>query len=78
MLSQVMIEVIHRLLDVFVGAATRKYENNASAFDKLALQCLPETLVLPNKDTYGLLLNVSSYVASLTDGKALEWYQKMA
>ena len=71
-------QVIHRLLDVFVGAATRKYENNASAFDKLALQCLPETLVLPNKDTYGLLLNVSSYVASLTDGKALEWYQKMA
>ena len=71
-------QVIHRLLDVFVGAATRKQENNASAFDKLALQCLPETLVLPEKDTYGLLLNVSSYVASLTDGKALEWYQKMA
>ena len=71
-------QVIHRLLDVFVGAATRKQENKASAFDKLALQCLPETLVLPEKDTYGLLLNVSSYVASLTDGKALEWYQKMA
>ena len=71
-------QVIHRLLDVFVGAATRKQENNASAFDKLALQCLPETFVLPQKDTYGLLLNVSSYVASLTDGKALEWYQKMA
>ena len=71
-------QVIHRLLDVFVGAATRKTENNASAFDKLALQCLPETLVLPEKDAYGLLLNISSYVASLTDGKALEWYQKMA
>jgi hypothetical protein len=24
------------------------------------------------------LLNISCYVASLTDGKALEWYQKMA
>lgn len=71
-------QVIHRLLDVFVGAATRKNENNASAFDKLALQCLPETLVFPQDDTYGLLLNISSYVASLTDGKALEWYQKMA
>ncbi|MGB1080314.1 MAG: dGTP triphosphohydrolase [Flavobacteriaceae bacterium] len=71
-------QVIHRLLDVFVGAAIRKTKNNASAFDKLALQCLPETLVLPEKDTYGLLLNISSYVASLTDGKALEWYQKMA
>ncbi len=71
-------QVIHRLLDVFVGAATRKNENNVSAFDKLALQCLPETLVLPEKDNYGLLLNISSYVASLTDGKALEWYQKMA
>lgn len=71
-------QVIHRLLDVFVGAATRKNENNASAFDKLALQCLPETIVLPHDDIYRLLLNVSSYVASLTDGKALEWYQKMA
>ena len=71
-------QVIHRLLDVFVGAASRKQENNASAFDKLALQCLPETLVLPEKDTYGLLLNVSSSVASRTDGRALEWYQKIA
>jgi dGTPase len=71
-------QVIHRLLDVFVGAATRKNENNASAFDKLALQCLPETIVLPHDDIYRLLLNISSYVASLTDGKALEWYQKMA
>lgn len=71
-------QVIHRLLDVFVGAAIRQREGNASAFDALALQCLPETLVLPQDDTYGLLLNISSYVASLTDGKALEWYQKMA
>lgn len=71
-------QVIHRLLDVFVGAAVRQREGNASAFDALALQCLPETLVLPQEDTYGLLLNISSYVASLTDGKALEWYQKMA
>jgi len=71
-------QVIHRLLDVFVGAAIRQREGNASAFDALALQCLPETLVLPQEDTYCLLLNISSYVASLTDGKALEWYQKMA
>lgn len=71
-------QVIHRLLDVFVGAAVRKQSGNASAFDKLALKCLPDTHVLPEEDTYGLLLGISSYVASLTDGKALEWYQKMA
>ena len=71
-------QVIHRLLDVFVGAAVRKQSGNTSAFDKLALKCLPDTLVLPEEDTYGLLLSISSYVASLTDGKALEWYQKMA
>ncbi len=71
-------QVIHHLLDVFVGAAVRHQAGNASAFDKLALKCLPDTIVLPQDDTYGLLLSVSSYVASLTDGKALEWYQKMA
>ena len=71
-------QVIHRLLDVFVGAAVRNQAEKASAFDKLALQCLPDTLTLPQDDTYLLLLNISCYVASLTDGKALEWYQKMA
>jgi dGTPase len=71
-------QVIHRLLDVFVGAAVRNQADKASAFDKLALQCLPDTLTLPQDDTYQLLLNISCYVASLTDGKALEWYQKMA
>ena len=71
-------QVIHRLLDVFVGAAVRTQAEKASAFDKLALQCLPDTLTLPQDDTYQLLLNISCYVASLTDGKALEWYQKMA
>ena len=71
-------QVIHRLLDVFVGAAVRNQAEKASAFDKLALQCLPDTLTLPQDDTYQLLLNISCYVASLTDGKALEWYQKMA
>ncbi|MBL19555.1 MAG: dGTPase [Flavobacteriaceae bacterium] len=71
-------QVIHRLLDVFVGAAVRSQADKASAFDKLALQCLPDTLSLPQDDTYKLLLNISCYVASLTDGKALEWYQKMA
>jgi dGTPase len=71
-------QVIHRLLDVFVGAAVRNVAGTASAFDKLALKCLPDTLSLPQDDIYQLLLNVSCYVASLTDGKALEWYQKMA
>ena len=71
-------QVINRLLDVFVGAAVRNQAHKASAFDKLALQCLPDTLSLPQDDTYKLLLNISCYVASLTDGKALEWYQKMA
>ena len=71
-------QVINRLLDVFVGAAVRNQAHKASTFDKLALQCLPDTLSLPQDDTYKLLLNISCYVASLTDGKALEWYQKMA
>ena len=71
-------QVIHRLLDVLVGAALRDVSDSASAFDKLALKCLPDTLTLPQDDTYQLLLNISCYVASLTDGKALEWYQKMA
>ena len=71
--------VINRLLDVFVGATIRNSKNLATAFDNLSLSCLPKNLINYDSDnTYKILLNVSSFIASLTDGKALEWYKKMS
>ena len=72
-------QVINRLLDVFVGATIRNSKNLATAFDNLSLSCLPKNLINYDSDnTYKILLNVSSFIASLTDGKALEWYKKMS
>jgi len=70
-------QVINRLLDVFVTASVHNQQRKLSAFDRLALACLPSQYLHPEGDLYIQLLDISCFVASLTDGKALEWYQKM-
>ena len=71
-------QVIHRLLEVFVQAVVHDHQGNTSAYDRLALSCLPDKMIQSSTQIYDQLLNVSCFVASLTDGKALEWYQKMS
>ena len=62
-----------------VLSSFRKSKNLATAFDNLSLSCLQKNLINYDSDnTYKILLNVSSFIASLTDGKALEWYKKMS
>ena len=70
-------QVINRLLDVFVTASVHNQQGKLSAFDRLALACLPSQYLHPEGDLYTQLLDICCFVASLTDGKALEWYQKM-
>tara|TARA_B110000259_G_C14026899_1_gene405046 strand:+ start:186 stop:1505 length:1320 start_codon:yes stop_codon:yes gene_type:complete len=70
-------QVIHHLLDVFVRAAVNNQQNCKSAFDDLAIACIPKSYLHKEGDLYTQLLDISCFIASLTDGKALEWYKKM-
>ncbi len=70
-------QVIHHLLEVFVRAAVNNQQNCKSAFDDLAIACIPKSYLHKEGDLYTQLLDISCFIASLTDGKALEWYKKM-
>ncbi|WP_111707165.1 deoxyguanosinetriphosphate triphosphohydrolase [Lutibacter citreus] len=69
--------IIAKLLDVFLTASNHKFENNMSNYDKLILNLLPEGLQKPKKTLYLRLLAISGFVASLTDGFALQLYKKI-
>ena len=71
-------QVIHHLLNIFVKAAVNNQQNKTTAFDELALACIPKSYIHKEGDLYTQLLDISCFIASLTDGKALEWYKKMS
>ena len=71
-------QVIHHLLETFVKAAVNNQINSLSAFDELALACIPKSYLHKEGDLYTQLLDISCFIASLTDGKALEWYKKIS
>jgi len=69
--------VIATLLDVFLSAINKKYENTLTNYDKLVLNLLPESLQKPKETLYLRTLAICGYVASLTDGSALLLYKKL-
>jgi len=69
--------IIATLLGVFVGATNRKFENTLTNYDKLILNLLPEILQKPKETLYLRVLTMCGYVASLTDGFALQLYKKI-
>ena len=71
-------QVINHLLEVFVKAAINNQDGNTTTFDDLAIACIPESYLHKDQDLYTQLLDISCFIASLTDGKALEWYEKMS
>ena len=71
-------QAIHHLLNVFIKAAVNNQQNKTSAFDELALACIPKSYIHKEGNLYTQLLDISCFIASLTDGKALEWYKKMS
>jgi dGTPase len=71
-------KAIHDILEVLTTAVVRQSKGTPNALDRLALQFLPETLSLDSNDRYKQLLQISCFVAGLTDGQALAWHQKMS
>lgn len=69
--------VIAKLLDVFVTATNHKYENTLTNYDTLILSLLPESLQIPKETLYERILTICGFIASLTDGFAMQLYKKL-
>jgi len=69
--------VIKNLLDVFIQATNAVYNNSASNYDKLIFRLLPEKYQNLEESLYLRLLNVASYIASLSDSSAIILQKKI-
>ncbi|WP_250435460.1 deoxyguanosinetriphosphate triphosphohydrolase [Hanstruepera flava] len=71
-------KVINKLLETYITAINNSYNNQESNYDKLILKTLPKGIVRKANDTiYDRLLNVSNYVASLSDSRAILEYKSI-
>ena len=70
-------KVITTLLDAFTTAAVHEFKGQANAYDQLILRLVPNGTPFISDTLYDTLLNATCYVASLSDGKAMELSKKM-
>ncbi len=70
-------QVITFLLKTFLLAVFNTRKGTPTNFDKLVCQTLPLNLNLDTGDTYYIALQISSYVASLSDSQATLIYKKL-
>lgn len=70
-------QVITFLLKTFLLAVFNTRKGTPTNFDKLVCQTLPLNLNLDSDDTYYIALQISSYVASLSDSQATLIYKKL-
>ena len=70
-------KVISTLLTAFCTAAVHEQQGNTTAYDQLILRLVPPGTPLATKSLYQTLLNASCFVASLSDGKAMELAEKI-
>ena len=69
--------IINKLLDTFISSVNRYYQENQTSYDDLILKLLPSTTNLNHDNLYSRLLEICHYVASLSDRKALNVYNKI-
>ena len=70
-------KVITTLLEAFTKAAVHEFKGQADAYDQLILRLVPKGTPFISNTLYDTLLNATCYVASLSDGKAMELSKKM-
>ena len=70
-------KVITTLLDAFTTAAVHEFKGQADAYDQLIFRLVPNGTPFMSDTLYDTLLNATCYVASLSDGKAMELSKKM-
>jgi len=69
-------KVIATLLSEFIDALNAQEKGQVSNYQKLVINLLPENFKSPKEKLYNRVLSVCNYVASLTDGYALQLYKK--
>ncbi|PQJ80973.1 deoxyguanosinetriphosphate triphosphohydrolase [Polaribacter porphyrae] len=69
--------IIADLLDVFITALNNKNIDNESNLDKLVLHTLPKEFQTNNDKLYSRLLNVSSFIAGMSDSYAIRMHKKL-
>mgnify|MGYP003677046738 FL=1 len=69
--------IIADLLDVFVTALNNKFDGNASNFDNLVLNLLPEEYKTEATNLYDRIMQVCSYVSRISDGYAIRMHKKL-
>lgn len=68
--------ILQNLLELFFTAVVRTQEQKQTSYDRLILQQIPIKYLPSNGTLYDKIMGVTCYVASLTDGKALEIHLK--
>ena len=70
-------EVINTLLKTVCTSVNNDFNNQASSYDKLILQILPDTINFNDNKLYVRLINICHYVALLSDRNAILLYKKI-
>ncbi len=70
-------KIISDILEVYTSALVNKMEGNASNYDKLLIQTLPDFYKHAENSLYHILINTCCYVASLSDGAAVHIHNKI-
>ncbi len=70
-------QILNTLLEVYCQASENYHTNTQSFYDKLILKAEGENFDYKNPDTYSRLISICQYIASLTDGNALENFKKI-
>lgn len=69
--------VINALMKVFTQASVNKFYNKENSFDTVILKLVPEGVPIISNSLYKTLLNTTCFIASLSDGKAMEISNKL-
>ncbi|MBS9768136.1 MAG: dNTP triphosphohydrolase [Flavobacteriaceae bacterium] len=68
--------ILQDLLEIYYNVVVHLEKGEDKSYDHLVLQTIPEKYIDKEKSFYQNLLGITCYIASLTDGKAVELHSK--
>jgi dGTPase len=70
-------KIIADILDVFVNALNNTHNDNASNYDTLLLNVLPDEYKAPSESVYNRIMKICSYVSIMSDSYAIRVHKKI-